>query len=52
MMKALMGKLAKVIRADVKGNRALKAFVADGSTENTVITLSNGKRYRISSSPL
>jgi hypothetical protein len=50
-MKALLGNLAKKIKGDVKGNKELKAFISSGSKESEVITLSNGKKYRVSTSP-
>ena len=49
-MKALLGNLAKIIKGDVKGNKQLKAFISDSSKESEIITLSNGKKYRVTTS--
>lgn len=51
-MKALMGKLVKTIKSDPQGNKELKNFIAQGSTSSSdTITLSDGKKYRISTTP-
>jgi len=50
-MKALLGNLAKKIKSDPSGSEQLKAFISSGVKENEVITLSNGKKYRVSTSP-
>jgi len=50
-MKALLGSLAKKIKGDPSGNEQLKAFISSSSKESEVITLSNGKKYRVSTSP-
>lgn len=50
-MKALLGPLAKKIKSDPKGKEELSGFIASGLKEQS-ITLSNGKKYRISTSPL
>jgi hypothetical protein len=50
-MKALLGKLAEKIKGDPSGNEQLKAFISSSSKESEVITLSNGKKYRVSTSP-
>lgn len=47
-MKALVGNLAKMIRGDRDGRKQLREFIASGSTEPALITLSNGKKYMIS----
>lgn len=47
-MKALIGTLAKLIKGDPEGHKQLRKFIANGSTEFVVITLSNGKKYKIS----
>ncbi|MBB1300994.1 hypothetical protein H5183_06565 [Pseudoalteromonas sp. SR44-8] len=47
-MKALLGNLAKIVKGDPSGNRQLREFISSSSKESTVITLSNGKKYRIS----
>ena len=50
-MKALLGKLAEKIKGDPSGNKQLKAFISNSSKQSQVITLSNGKKYRVSTSP-
>ncbi len=50
-MKALLGSLAKKIKGDPSGNEQLKAFISNGSKDSEVIILSNGKKYRVSTSP-
>ncbi|MCK8123866.1 hypothetical protein MTF66_02570 [Pseudoalteromonas sp. 2CM39R] len=47
-MKALLGSLAKIIKSDSSGNQQLRQFISSSSKESTVITLSNGKKYRVS----
>jgi hypothetical protein len=49
-MKALLGNLAKKIKGDPCGSEQLKAFISS-SSEYEVITLSNGKKYRVSTTP-
>lgn len=51
-MKALLGDFAKKIKDDVRGNKELKEFLSDSTKESQVITLSNGKKYRVSTSPI
>ena len=51
-MKALLGKLAKVIQGDVQGSRQLQDFIAKGSDDTGVITLSNGDTYEITTTPV
>ena len=51
-MKALLGNLAKKIKDDVRGNKELREFLSDSTKEYQVITLSNGKKYRVSTSPI
>lgn len=51
-MKALLGDLAKKIKDDVRGNKELREFLSDSTKESQVITLSNGKKYRVSTSPI
>lgn len=51
-MKALLGELAKKIKSDVRGNKELRNFLSDSTKESQVITLSNGKKYRVSTSPI
>ncbi|ATC84170.1 MULTISPECIES: hypothetical protein [Pseudoalteromonas] len=50
-MKALLGSLAKKIKGDPLGSEQLRAFISSGSKDSEVITLSNGKKYRVSTSP-
>lgn len=50
-MKALMGSLAKKIKGDPDGYKALRKFVSGSSKDSDTITLSNGKKYKISTSP-
>lgn len=51
-MKALLGHLAKKIKGDPQGSKQLKEFLSSSSNESEVITLSNGKKYRVSTTPL
>lgn len=51
-MKALLGNLAKKVKDDVRGNKELREFLSDSTKEYQVITLSNGKKYRVSTSPI
>jgi hypothetical protein len=51
IMKALLGSLAKKIKDDPSGNKQLRAFISSSSKDSELITLSNGKKYRISTSP-
>ncbi|MEA3380450.1 hypothetical protein [Alteromonas sp.] len=51
-MKALLGDLAKKIKDDVRGNKELREFLSDSTKESQVITLSDGKKYRVSTSPI
>jgi|TARA_R110001592_G_scaffold339091_1_gene626594 hypothetical protein len=51
VMKALLGNLAKKIKGDPSGSEQLRAFISSSSKEYEVITLSNGKKYRVSTSP-
>ena len=51
-MKALLGNLAKKIKDDARGNKELREFLSDSKNESQVITLSNGRRYRVSTSPI
>lgn len=46
-MKALMGELAKKIRKDERGSEELSSFVVDSGSDFTVITLSNGTKYKV-----
>ena len=50
-MKALLGSLAKKIKGDPLGSKQLRAFISSSSKDSEVITLSNGKKYRVSTSP-
>ena len=45
-MKALKGSLAKRIQLDPQGRLELQRFIASGEA-SAVITLSNGKSYRV-----
>ncbi|NQZ33515.1 MAG: hypothetical protein HRU06_19770 [Oceanospirillaceae bacterium] len=51
-MKALLGNLAKKIKHDPQGNEQLRLFISTSSKESELITLSDGKKYRISRTPL
>lgn len=51
-MKALLGNLAKKIKRDPKGSEQLRLFISTSSKESELITLSDGKKYRISRAPL
>nr|WP_283622484.1 hypothetical protein [Alteromonas macleodii] len=51
-MKALLGDLAKKIKDDVRGNKELREFLSDSTKESQVITLSDGRKYRVSTSPI
>ena len=46
-MKALLGDLAKKIKDDVRGNKELREFLSDSTKESQVITLSDGRKYRV-----
>lgn len=46
-MKALEGKLAKLLRSSDKGKEALKQFILNG--KDIEVTLENGKTYTLSS---
>ena len=50
-MKALLGSLAKKIKGDPLGSEQLRAIISSSSKDSEVITLSNGKKYRVSTSP-
>ncbi|MBQ4833546.1 hypothetical protein J8L70_09875 [Pseudoalteromonas sp. MMG010] len=50
-MKALLGSLAKKIKGDPLGSKQLRSFISSSSKDSEVITLSNGKKYRVSTSP-
>jgi hypothetical protein len=49
-MKALLGNLAKIIKNDPDGKKQLKDYISN-SSQDSVITLSDGKKYKISNSP-
>jgi hypothetical protein len=51
-MQALLGKCAAIIRKDPQGQKQLKDFMIHGKDETGIITLSDGKKFRISRSPL
>ena len=51
-MKALLGDLAKKIKDDVRGNKEGREFLSDSTKESQVITLSDGRKYRVSTSPI
>lgn len=51
-MKALLGDLAKKIKDDVRGNKELREFLSDSTKESQVITLSDGRKYRVSTPPI
>jgi hypothetical protein len=51
VMKALLGNLAKKIKGDPSGSKQLRDFISSSSKKYEVITLSNGKKYRVSTSP-
>ena len=51
-MKALLGDLAKKIKDDVRGNKELREFLSDSTKESQVISLSDGRKYRVSTSPI
>ena len=50
-MKALLGGLAKKIKNDSSGSEQLRGFISSSSNRSEIITLSNGKKYRVSTSP-
>lgn len=53
-MKALTGKHAEALKSDQKGKKGLQSFISGShqTTKSTVVTLSNGEAFRISSEPL
>lgn len=51
-MKALLGKFAKVIKNDPAGNRQLREFIQSSTSEPQVIILSDGSKFRVSTSPI